>query len=999
MEIHKCLNCMSDIESTICPQCGFDESKTYDDPFVLRPKTILRGRYLVGRVIGQGGFGITYVGVDLVLNLKVAIKEYYPMGMVSRDHTASNNIHRYSTMISEEMWSQGCEGFIKEAREMARFNDLANVVRVRDTFLENQTAYIVMDFVEGVTLKEWLKNNGTISYDRCVSMMEPLMQDLSKMHKKGLIHRDISPDNIMVRVDGSLCLLDLGAAKDIRNQTNGQSRLVVKNGFSPIEQYMEEGEIGPWTDVYALCATMYYSMIGQLIPDATDRAWKKVPFEVNSQWESLVSTETVRIIKTGLAVEYENRIQNIDILLACMKNDLKNVRSNIEQKINNTHEITVPVETVDVTKEKEIKKKSPKGLVTAIIVAIVVVLVITIVALAGGKDKSKENEDEKPDTIVENVLTVEKIGNSNANILNDGGYAIISGEYEYFLDQDKNLCVCTYNTEDKIFYIDESVVAAENVVYICLGEDGVYYCQMTDNEYVNYICRMDFDGSNIEIVSEQQAVMFMQYAKLSDGQEYIYLLDVPEGDEISTVVRLDIQTGEMDPVITDAMWFNLYKDAIYYTCFDGSNWVLMKSDLSGNHATMITDTDIFPVGFVEDDHMYMYAYNGEYYARLSLNGDILNTYYNIPLSDYYTISYGNGWVYYADHGNKNVHRMRPDGSGDEVIYQGGTIVSINYNGQWIWLFEKDVETENPELSKVYLAYRDGTSLLDVTDSLYGSEESVSNYDPAILDAPIATIEEFSYELNEEGEGMVITGYNGELKEFWIPEEIEGYPVTEIGEKAFFDSDVQKIQLPNTVEFIWQYAFSESQLSYIGLSDNLLGIAVGAFSHCYSLCQVELPTTVQVIGDRAFYACNLSEVMIPENVIYIGSGAFAYLDTSAFESFTLASLGGKFDVHEGVLYEYDSQSDARILHSFPGGKDVESGYYTVEDGTNVILGYAFDNCQQLYDVVIPASVTEIHAYAFRNCSNLQSVYIENPDCIVDEDAFSGCDYAMSVKIQD
>lgn len=989
MEIHKCLNCMSDIESTICPQCGFDESKTYDDPFVLRPKTILRGRYLVGRVIGQGGFGITYVGVDLVLNLKVAVKEYYPMGMVSRDHSVSNNVHRYSTMISEEMWVQGCEGFIKEAREMARFNDLANVVRVRDTFLENQTAYIVMDFVEGVTLKEWLKNNGTISYDRCVSMMEPLMQDLSKMHKKGLIHRDISPDNIMVRVDGSLCLLDLGAAKDIRNQTNGQSRLVVKNGFSPIEQYMEEGEIGPWTDVYALCATMYYSMIGQLIPDATDRAWKKVPFEVNSQWESLVSPETVRIIKTGLAVEHGNRIQSVDILLACMKNDLKNARSSVEQKLNNIHEVTVPTETFDVTKEKEIKKKYQKGLVATIVVAVVVVLTIIIAALGGDEEKTKENEEEIPDTLVEAVVTIEKLGNSNANVLNDGGYAIIPGEYEYFLDQDKNLCVCAYNVENEAFYVDESVILAENVMYICLGEDKVYYCQMTDDEYVNSICSMDFDGSNIETLSQQQAVMFMQYAKLSDGKAYIYVLDVTEDDSLAKVERISVTTGYKETVMENTMWFNLYEDAMYYNHFDGIKWTLNKADLNSKKTEVLSDKDTFALGFIEDDHMYMYALNGEYYARLNLEGEIVNTYYNIPSSDYFTISYGDDWVYYADHAGKNVHRMRPDGSGDEVIYEGGAIVTIAYNGQWLWMFEKDVENENPDLAKVYLAYRDGTSLLDVTDALSGEDET---------EFPLAAIEDLVYELTEEEHGMIITGYTGDLVELSLPSKIEGYPVVEIGEEAFRNSPIKKIQLPDTIEFIWENAFRNSKISYVDMSSNLLGIAANAFSWCMYLNTIEFPDSLLVIGDQAFYGSELTEVTIPANLTYIGEGAFSHLNLY-FENFRVVSQDGRFQVQEGVLYEYDEESGMRTLLAFPKGKSVKDGVYAVTGDVHVIAGYAFDNCQQIYDLMIAGEVIEVRDWAFSNCDNLNSAYFYNSDCIVGEEAFALCDKEVIIEFPD
>ena len=281
---------------------------------VLKENTILRGRYLVGKVLGQGGFGITYEGMDLVLETKIAIKEYYPMGIAVRNSTISNDILWSQTQISTQQWQEGCDSFLKEARRMAKLDSLPGIVHVRDTFPENNTAYIVMDFVEGQNLKDYLRANGIMTFSKCLELFTPLMQSLDQIHKKELIHRDISPDNIMLKPDGTLCLLDFGAAKDISLQRNAASKQVAKKGFSPPEQYMESGIIGPWTDVYALCATMYYCITGKMIPEAMERVLNDtLSFDIPML--EVLSTSVMEQFKHGLALRPAERIASMGELL------------------------------------------------------------------------------------------------------------------------------------------------------------------------------------------------------------------------------------------------------------------------------------------------------------------------------------------------------------------------------------------------------------------------------------------------------------------------------------------------------------------------------------------------------------------------------------------------------------------------------------------------------------------------------------------------------------
>jgi len=299
-----------------CPHCGYNQ-KTAQSSLCMKPGSILYGKYLVGRILGQGGFGMTYIGYDLKLEGKVAIKEYFPMGNATRSGEESNQVEWNTTVFDSFQWQRGCENFLKEARRMEKMSSFSNIVRVRDTFTENGTAYIVMDYIEGETLKKRLERTGIMTFRECMKLFAPLMESLARMHEKGFIHRDISPDNIMIRKDGNAFLLDFGAAKDLSFSRGLPSQQVVKNGFSPLEQYQEEGKLGPWTDVYALCATIYYCITGKVPPSATDRLTNDSLDFPNLK--EPMPPNIVMALKDGLAVRADKRIQNIDLLMQRMK--------------------------------------------------------------------------------------------------------------------------------------------------------------------------------------------------------------------------------------------------------------------------------------------------------------------------------------------------------------------------------------------------------------------------------------------------------------------------------------------------------------------------------------------------------------------------------------------------------------------------------------------------------------------------------------------------------
>ncbi|HIR94068.1 MAG TPA: leucine-rich repeat domain-containing protein [Candidatus Egerieimonas intestinavium] len=315
MELHICFSCMREKqESGPCPYCGFDGSTYQPAAHHLRPGTILAGKYILGRVMGEGGFGITYVGWDLNLRVKVAVKEYYPNGCVARDGSTSRSVTMLTGRLGE-FFQRGLEKFVDEAQRLAKFWDMPGIVSVKDYFQENKTGYIVMEFVEGQTLKALLKQrpDNRLPVEEVFTMMRPVLKALEEVHKTGLIHRDISPDNLMVTPEGQVKLIDFGAARDFLAEEEKSRSVLLKPGYSPTEQYQSRGNQGPWTDVYSMCATIYRAITGQVPEEALDRLGKD-PLKPPSQLQVSIDPQRERALMDGMAIFPSKRIQSMEEL-------------------------------------------------------------------------------------------------------------------------------------------------------------------------------------------------------------------------------------------------------------------------------------------------------------------------------------------------------------------------------------------------------------------------------------------------------------------------------------------------------------------------------------------------------------------------------------------------------------------------------------------------------------------------------------------------------------
>lgn len=310
-----CVYCMSALEDgeEICPFC--EKRQDYSSPpHHLAPGTILNKRYYVGKAIGQGGFGITYIGKDITLNIRVAIKEYYPSAYVNRNSTISPEVLVSQSNDRENFYESGKRRFLDEARNLAMFSNEPGIVNVRDYFEENNSVYIVMEYIDGETLKDYLSNKGHISPKQTLQLLLPIMYSLSKMHRQGIIHRDISPDNIMMTRGNQAKLLDFGAARFVSAAASSSLSIVIKPGFAPEEQYRSKGKQGPWTDIYALCATIYTCITG-IVPDDAPQRLHCDEVMTPSALGIDIDAEIENAIMKGLSVNQVDRYQSIEELI------------------------------------------------------------------------------------------------------------------------------------------------------------------------------------------------------------------------------------------------------------------------------------------------------------------------------------------------------------------------------------------------------------------------------------------------------------------------------------------------------------------------------------------------------------------------------------------------------------------------------------------------------------------------------------------------------------
>ena len=310
--LRQCPNCFGEYDEALdaCPFCGYEATSQTDRyPLALAPGRILAGRYILGRVLGQGGFGITYLAWDARDKVRVAIKEFFPDSLVMRQPDTTRVA--LLTGDREENFRFGKEQFLAEAKTLAQFVDNPNIVSVYSYFEENGTAYFAMEYVEGESLKSYLKEKeGRLSWEETVQLLVPVMDALQAVHAKGIIHRDIKPDNIFITEDGHTKLLDFGSARYSLGDRSRSLDVVLTAGYAPKEQYARHSRQGPYTDVYSLAACFYACITGVVPTESVERTEDDDLPLPSARGAKLPAYAEDAILK-GLSIKAENRWQTM----------------------------------------------------------------------------------------------------------------------------------------------------------------------------------------------------------------------------------------------------------------------------------------------------------------------------------------------------------------------------------------------------------------------------------------------------------------------------------------------------------------------------------------------------------------------------------------------------------------------------------------------------------------------------------------------------------------
>lgn len=360
----------------------------------LLEETLLHEKYQIKKVLGQGGFGITYLAYDQTLQQNVAIKEYFPVKIVRRlgntlrkgqgEYELSATAMVYPQNGQEEKYLNGMQNFLEEAQVLFGKFDVEGLAAVKDYFEENGTAYIVMEYLSGPTLQEYEKEHkGKISEKQAEILLEPVINALAYIHSIGIVHCDISPDNLIFNKEGQLKLIDFGAAKNKKKEKEEQ---YCKGGYTAPEQYLEKEFVGSWSDVYSLCAVWYEMLTGIKVPPAVERLQKDRL--KNMTMASEVSEQTNNILKKGLSLEIQKRYFSVLNLSCDIKSNMESKEEITKQYMKDTRfvwgtlwlQITTDINERNISQEKKwlSRRKIRKG-----IYAVGIVLLLFLCGISG----------------------------------------------------------------------------------------------------------------------------------------------------------------------------------------------------------------------------------------------------------------------------------------------------------------------------------------------------------------------------------------------------------------------------------------------------------------------------------------------------------------------------------------------------------------------------------------------------------------------------------------
>ncbi len=666
MIIHNlCLGCMQEkTGDKRCPYCSWVEGMTPESPIFLPPGTVLENKYLIGRVLGQGGFGITYLSWDINLNMKLAIKEYFPQEIASRA-AGQTQISIYSGS-QKNHYDYGLEKFLQEARTLAQFEGHPNIVSVRDFFKANGTAYFVMNYVEGITLQKYLADaGGILSFSQALQVILPVLDALKEVHSVNVLHRDISPDNIYINNKGQVVLLDFGAARQAIGEKGRSLSIILKPGYAPEEQYRTKGEQGPWTDIYAVAATTYHLITSKQPPEALERMIGDTLEKPSALGIEIGHMEEKALLK-ALSVKAVDRYQTVQDFqddLHGQSNNNKTAQPPLTPTVAIDYSQSVP----EVVPEKRVKKKSAnKSLPLFIgIAALVFVLVGFLILRAVGLFSNGSDSDLADYSIYSESFISSDYGNSGGNIVNGG--LVATGNRWAFYRSNEGGSLYRRDLSDG----GSAMLSADAAWFINHTEDWVYYSNRDDN---NRLYKVMYDGTGRSAISDSGSWF------LNISSDWLYYLD--ENDNYKIYRIRNDGTGK-SRIGDDMAWsIIIYEDWIYYiNRSDEGKIYRIRTDASSKEK--INNDRACCINIDGDWIYYINEVDGNKIYRINIDGSV-----NYPINDHSSafLNYYDGYIYYSNEDdNGSLNRIRPDGS-ERIKLANELSRFINVSGGWIYFY-------------------------------------------------------------------------------------------------------------------------------------------------------------------------------------------------------------------------------------------------------------------------------------------------------------------------
>lgn len=975
-----CPHCMLLTTEEVCPHCGFCEHTLKENFTALEQGILLNDRYMIGTVIGQGGFGITYSAWDEILGKPVAIKEFFPAAYVTRNVLYSDDV--IPVKKHEGIYLDGLLRFRREAQILSSLEEIPNVVNVQDFFSENNTAYIVMEFIHGETLDTWMEHRN-LSSDQILHLMRPIVDALVRLHKQGIVHRDLKPGNMLVEEDGSLRLIDFGSATVLDRPLD---TVLLTRKYAPIEQYnSEHGKQGPWSDVYGIAAVFYALLTGQEPEDAILRL----------QEDHLQSP-------SACGVKIKSR-QNLALMSALAVIPDKRTQS-MEEFRSRLYNLPLPEEV----------KRRKRFMIRTVAVAALTSLITLLFIL--------------------NFTIGFNLGNATYYSLRSDGFHIIQyhGHQENLSIPESRLGIPVVKIESSAFQGTDDLVHLEIPGTVHRIDDFAFHnCEhllaLRLNEGVISIGTQAFANCTIlETVSVPKSLNEMaQDAFLGCSDTLVLLGDLDSPAQIlsdeAKLMYAHIITDETSEGLTVVRYETYQTDASIPGFIDGKPVIALQSNQE--------KTPVFPSTIRHIQLPSQLQKIGDYafyqckisridlpQSLLSIGKEAFSQSYlkqiNLPDS---VVHVGEGafsiCVNLKEAALSAGMTAIPNGCFEGDIRLETVNIPDGIETVGMLAFSKCDILENLKLPSGLkridqYAFSDCISLRVIFIPASASAISYSAFRGCPNDLVISGIrdsfaqnyantENYTFfdmyaslhsrnpkvGLASDGISMIVydcidaeesielpSFFNASIyKTIMDAKKLKGRHITlpkyteTIDTNAFFNNSyLESVTCPNTLSSIGTYSFAGcNNLRQINLPEGLETINSNAFSACTNLTDIKIPSSVRILNEGSFQYCHgLTEITIPSTVSMIGNGTFA---ETGIENITIPGSVSKCGT---AFYGCSKLKKAEI-----------------EDGVRLIQG-TFANCRSLETVILPSSMEHISRSTFAGCSSLQDVWIYSDDVDLD-----------------